>query len=105
MSIRHEGQDADIRCAGYHWQLSAAVSTGRRNTCIETLCGSFISQRLSRLFVELPFESITELTMIYVLPLFGDPKVDLRSGREGNSQFLVVPMVCTIAADAATSYA
>ena len=34
-------------------RLRVAVSTGRRNTCIETLGGSFVVERLSRSFVEL----------------------------------------------------
>jgi hypothetical protein len=34
--------------------LRAVVSTDRPNTCIETLCGSFVSQRLSRSLIELP---------------------------------------------------
>jgi len=34
-------------------QLRTEGSTGRRNTCIKTLCGSFVSQRLSRSLVEL----------------------------------------------------
>jgi hypothetical protein len=37
------------------WQspVSAVVSTDRRNTCVKSLCGSFVSQRFSRSFVQL----------------------------------------------------
>jgi hypothetical protein len=63
-SIGHAGFKAVIGCghgASRLWAvrvtlqstLSAAVSTDRRNTCIETLCGSLISQHHTWSLVEL----------------------------------------------------
>jgi transposase len=45
-----------------------AVSTDRRSTCIKTLCGSFVSQRHSRSFVELSCDG-TQLCLTMYRPV------------------------------------
>ena len=47
------GLRAGLSCATHRCRQCGAISTGQRNTCIETLCGSFVSQRHTWSFVEL----------------------------------------------------